>query len=65
MKIIAILGLGLLAGCASKADGTIVPLQNYCQLAEPVRVSRADTRETKVQADREYRKYVAACGVPK
>lgn len=37
---------------------------DYCATARPVRVSKADTRKTKELADREYRKYVAACGVP-
>lgn len=37
---------------------------DYCATARPVKVSKADTRKTKELADREYRKYVAACGVP-
>lgn len=37
---------------------------DYCATARPVRVSKADTRKTKELADKEYRKYVAACGVP-
>ena len=66
MKALGVVVLGLLlAGCATRSDGTIVPMvSNYCQIAQPVKVSRADTRATKEQADREYRKYVAACGVP-
>lgn len=67
MKALVVVTLGLLAaGCAARSDGTMVPLvSNYCQIAQPVKVSKADTRATKEQADREYRKYVAACGVPK
>lgn len=34
----------------------------YCRIARPVIVSHADTRATKEQADREYRKYKAVCG---
>lgn len=59
----------LLGGCARiLPTGEVVvaaPVAiDYCATAKPVRVSRADTRGTKEQADREYRKYVAACGRP-
>lgn len=57
-----------LGGCAprmlSTGEVVIAAPADYCATARPVKVSRADTRRTKEQADREYRKYVAACGVP-
>lgn len=62
MKLLFVAGLGLmLGGCAAPGLSLV---NNYCQIAQPVRVSRADTRLTKEQADREYRKYVAVCGTP-
>lgn len=68
-----VLGIAaLLGGCAAVAGprGELIipppgrPVVDYCTTAQPVRVSRADTRGTKEQADREYRKYVAVCGEP-
>lgn len=38
------------------------PASTYCQIAQPVRPSRADTQETKVQAAREFAKWKAICG---
>lgn len=69
MRVFCIVALALLAaGCAARPDGSLVvgpqAVSNYCTIAQPVKVSRADTRATKEQADREYRKYVAACGQP-
>ena len=37
------------------------PTSTYCQIAEPVRPSRNDTRETQIQAAREYAKWRAVC----
>lgn len=37
------------------------PTSTYCQIAQPVRPSRADTQRTKVQAAREFGKWKKAC----
>lgn len=63
MKILALLGCLALAGCATMATPAgPVPIDSYCQIVQPVRVSPKDTRETKVQADREFRKWKSICG---
>lgn len=69
MKALLVIGLAaLLCGCAAVAGPNGVvglrPIVDYCATAQPIKVSRADTRATKEQADREFRKYVAACGQP-
>jgi len=38
------------------------PASTYCQIVQPVRPSRADTQETKVQAAREFAKWKRVCG---
>jgi hypothetical protein len=48
--------------CSTTGDGPISSVSDYCQIAKPVLVSRADTRSTKEQADRELRKYKSVCG---
>lgn len=60
MKYALILSCVALAGCATMAQP--VPSDSYCQIANPVRVSPKDTRATKEQADREYRKWKSICG---
>jgi hypothetical protein len=63
MRILALLGCLALAGCATMAQpGGPVPSDSYCQIANPVRVSPKDTRATKEQADREFRKWKSICG---
>lgn len=62
-QYLVLLGLLLLTACSTlPAQPGPVAVNDYCQIAQPVQVSRADTRATKEQADREYRKYKAVCG---
>lgn len=62
MKLLALLGCLLLAGCATMAQpGLVPPTDSYCQISQPVRVSKNDTRATKEQADRELRKWKSVC----
>lgn len=50
-----------LGSCAKQAPEAAIAAAPYCAVANPVLVSRNDTRETKEQADREYAKWKALC----
>lgn len=53
--------LGFLIIFFCPVEAPKAPASTYCQIAEPVRPSRSDTRETQVQAAREYAKWKAVC----
>ena len=52
----------LIMWCAAKEP---VPVSTFCQIAEPIRWSAADTRKTKEAADIHNRKWKAICQQPK
>jgi len=52
-------GLLLIFFCPIEAPKA--PASTYCQIAQPVRPSRADTRETQIQAAREFAKWRSIC----
>lgn len=63
MRYLILLSCLALVGCTTMAQpGGPVPTDSYCQIVNPVRVSPKDTRATKEQADREYRKWKQICG---
>lgn len=64
MKYLALLGTLTLGACSTLGatpQAMAPPVSDYCQIAKPVQVSKKDTRVTKEQADREWRKYQAVC----
>lgn len=52
---------GILLMVCTPVEGPKAPLSEYCEVAKPVRPSRADTLETQKQAAREFGKWKSLC----
>jgi len=52
---------GIILMVCQPADAPKAPLDTYCQIAKPVRPSRQDTKETQIQAAREFAKWKDRC----
>jgi hypothetical protein len=53
--------VGLLVSWCFVEEPQTPPADSYCAIAKPIYLSRADTRETKEQADRENAKWKSLC----
>jgi len=52
---------GIILMVCQPEDAPKAPLDTYCRIHQPVRPSRQDTKETQVQAAREFAKWKANC----